>query len=225
MLFPTPPDQLCDQHGRPYFLWDVDLTLDDLRRLLVSPDESERLYWIGAVLRQAKPDDAIVLLGKEAILQAVPKLVGRLGTREAMWVWLVGTGFTVTRVETTPAFCRLLVADQGGSLPIDLVADVTPTVEAAREIEPGVWVDTPREILANKLTALLSRWAVRDLVDARALVAHGVDLDQGLLDAARKDAGLSGPMLAWVLQTTPDTGLDDDLRAFKRTLIDRLAPR
>jgi hypothetical protein len=31
-------------------------------------------------------------------------------------------------------------------------------------------------------------------------------------------------LLAWVLQTTPDTGLDGDLRAFKRAVIERLAP-
>lgn len=79
--------------------------------------------------------------------------------------------------------------------------------------------------LANKLTALLSRWAVRDLVDVRALVAAGEDLDRGLLDAARKDGGFSPPTLAWVLGTVPDAGLGPDLARFKAELIDRLVPR
>lgn len=94
----------------------------------------------------------------------------------------------------------------------------------SEQVIAGVWVDTPREILANKLTALMSRWAVRDLIDVRALVEGGHDLERGLRDAAAKDGGFSGPVLAWVLQTTPDIELDDDLRAFKRALIERLVP-
>lgn len=89
MLFPTPPDLLCDPQGRPYFLWDVDLTLAQLHEKLHASDEDERLYWIGAVLRQAKPDDSIVLLGKPIIQWAVPRLAGRLGHHEPMWRWLV----------------------------------------------------------------------------------------------------------------------------------------
>jgi len=89
MLFPTPPELMCDAHGRPYFLWDVDLTWAQLEGKLQSSDVEERLYWTGAVLRQAKPDDAIVLLGKPAIQWAVPRLAGRLGRHEPMWRWLV----------------------------------------------------------------------------------------------------------------------------------------
>jgi hypothetical protein len=85
-------------------------------------------------------------------------------------------------------------------------------------------VDTPCEILANKLTALLSRWAVRDLVDVRALLDAGGDLSRGLEDAARKDSGFSPPTLAWVLSTQPATGLDPELLRFRGWLIDQLAP-
>ena len=127
-------------------------------------------------------------------------------------------------MESSPGFCRLRVSDGAETLPLDLVADPVPCIEPPVEVVQGVWVDTPREILANKLTALMSRWAVRDLVDVRALIGSGYDLEQGLRDAATKDGGLSGPVLAWVLQTTPDTELDDDLRAFKQTLIERLTP-
>ena len=67
-----------------------DLTLDGLRVLLESPDEDLRLYWTGVVLRQAKPDDALVLLGREAVRLAVPRLAGRLGRMEPFWTWLVG---------------------------------------------------------------------------------------------------------------------------------------
>lgn len=90
MLCPTPPERLCDPQGRPYFLWDADITLDALRGLLQSPDEATRLYWTGVVLRQAKPDDAIVLLGRPTILAAVARLDGRLGRMGPFWTWLTG---------------------------------------------------------------------------------------------------------------------------------------
>lgn len=90
MLNPTPPAKLCDAEGRPYFLWDCDVTLAELGERLRSPDEAERHYWIGVVLRQAKPDDAIVLIGRDAIVAAVPRLAGRLGRAEPLWTWLAG---------------------------------------------------------------------------------------------------------------------------------------
>lgn len=51
-------------------------------------DADERLYWTGIVLAQAKPDDAIVLLGRDRIVEAQARLQGRLGRREAFWQWL-----------------------------------------------------------------------------------------------------------------------------------------
>jgi hypothetical protein len=38
LLAPTPPDRMVDANGRPYFLWDEDLTLDKFRVRLVDPD-------------------------------------------------------------------------------------------------------------------------------------------------------------------------------------------
>lgn len=137
---------------------------------------------------------------------------------------LRAAGLTVDVLQTAPSFRRLRVSDGAEVFPIDLVADPVVVVEPPVEVAPGVFVDTPREILANKLTALLSRWAVRDLVDVRALMETGLDLDQGFLDAARKDGGFSPPTLAWVLSTQPDAGLDEGLRRFRDELIDRLVP-
>jgi hypothetical protein len=61
MLNPTPADRLCDDQGRPYCLWDVDLSLADLRARLNDPRASVRAYWLGKVMRQARPDDALQL--------------------------------------------------------------------------------------------------------------------------------------------------------------------
>jgi hypothetical protein len=69
-LQPTHPERLCDPDGRPYFLWDVEMTLADYLRRLDDPDEVVRAYWIGVALRQAKPDNAIALLGPDRIVAA-----------------------------------------------------------------------------------------------------------------------------------------------------------
>ncbi len=87
-LVPTPPDKLCDARGRPYFLWDCDVTLEAWRALTHDPDPDVRAYWIGAAMRQAKPDDVLTLLDWGAIEEACPRL--RLCREEAFWAWLRG---------------------------------------------------------------------------------------------------------------------------------------
>ena len=134
-------------------------------------------------------------------------------------------GLIVDRIQSGEAFCRIQVGDGVEAFPIDLVAEPVAGIEAPTEVDPGVWVDTPHEILVNKLTALLGRWAHRDLVDVRALLAHGGDLDRALRDAPQKDGGFSPETLAWVLDTTPHAGLPPDLLAFKDELVSKLLSR
>jgi hypothetical protein len=61
-----------------------------------------------------------------------------------------------------------------------------------------IQVDTAREILVNKLCALLERSELRDLVDVDALLQAGGNLRAALRAAPAKDAGFSVPTLAWV---------------------------
>jgi hypothetical protein len=37
VLAPTPPDRMTDASGRPYFLWDDDMSLDSFRANLRHP--------------------------------------------------------------------------------------------------------------------------------------------------------------------------------------------
>lgn len=131
-------------------------------------------------------------------------------------------GLDTRRIQTAQTFCRIEVDDQRERIPIDLVADPSPCMEAPIEMHDGVFVDTRHEILVNKLTALLSRWAVRDLVDVRELVRCGTDLDRALEDAPRKDSGFSPETLAWVLDTTPASEIEPDLIEFREVLIQKL---
>jgi hypothetical protein len=57
VLAPTPLDRLTDASGRPYFLWDDDMSIETFRAKLLDPDPAVRAYFIGKLMRQAKPDD------------------------------------------------------------------------------------------------------------------------------------------------------------------------
>lgn len=89
MIFPTPPDKLCDAQGRPYFLWDVDMTLEEFRQRLVHPDPDVRAHAIGKLMRQARPDDALTLLSLSQIRQDWERVQRHLGERREFWRWLL----------------------------------------------------------------------------------------------------------------------------------------
>ena len=89
MLNPTPPEKLCDPRGRPYFLWDVDTTLEAFQGQWVDPDPDIRAHAIGKLLRQARPDDALVLVSLAQIRQAWERVLPYLGNQRAFWSWLV----------------------------------------------------------------------------------------------------------------------------------------
>ncbi len=88
ILAPTPPDQLLDPQGRPYFLWDCDVDVDGLRERLCDPDPVIRGYWMGKLMRQAKPDDVFTFVKWEEIERDWDLLFKHLGLSRPMWVWL-----------------------------------------------------------------------------------------------------------------------------------------
>ena len=148
---------------------------------------------------------------------------------------LEAAGLTTEVVQTTPAFERLRVRESGEELIVDLVAERVPTVSAPLEFRVGsqtVLVDSPHEILVNKLGTLLQRRELRDLVDVRALLERDGDLEAALRDAPRKDGGFSPLMVAWILERFPVTDLAPlsglttaetrELERFKLELIARL---
>lgn len=123
---------------------------------------------------------------------------------------LVAAGLEVSSIQSSTAHHRLLVRDGTEQTVVDLVADSVAALEPPEScVLQGVTirVDSPREILVNKLTALLSRSELRDLWDVRELLAAGGDLASALRDAPQKDGGFSPMMLAWVLKELPVTML------------------
>ena len=87
MLCPTPTERLCDDRGRPYFLWDCDVTLLQLQGFLNASAADQRVYWIAKVMRQAKPDDAISIVGRPAMRELWTRVAPTLGRARDFWDW------------------------------------------------------------------------------------------------------------------------------------------
>jgi hypothetical protein len=89
MLAPTPREQLVDPQGRPYFLWDVDMTLDEFERALRDEPTPARSYLIGKLMRQAKPDDALQYVSAQEMADLWPSIERHLGKTRPFWTWLL----------------------------------------------------------------------------------------------------------------------------------------
>jgi hypothetical protein len=144
-------------------------------------------------------------------------------------------GLDVAVVQTSEAFCRLEVCDGADTVIVDLVADPVRLAEAPRQVtvqHATFLVDTPHQILVNKLCALLSRSEVRDLIDVKALLETGGDLRRALTDAPLQDGGFSPLTLAWSVRGLPLRRLAaalkmpadavEELERFRDGLVDRV---
>ena len=90
VLAPTPVHRLTDARGRPYFLWDDDLTLDAFRAKLHDPDTEVRAYFVGKLMRQAKPDDVFSFVTLDEIGMLWGRVERYLGNTREFWRWLMG---------------------------------------------------------------------------------------------------------------------------------------
>ncbi len=88
-LNPTPPHLLVDEKGRPYFLWDLDLTLDEFRAKLRDADAEQRAYLVGKLMRQAKPDDVFTFVSVAELIELLPSTRRYLGKSRPFWEWLL----------------------------------------------------------------------------------------------------------------------------------------
>ena len=87
----TPLEIMLDPQGRPYFLWDVDMTLARFQELLREGDADVPAYLIGKLMRQAKPDDVFTFVSVREIREAWPRLEKYLGRTREFWRWLLAT--------------------------------------------------------------------------------------------------------------------------------------
>ena len=140
-------------------------------------------------------------------------------------------GTNIEPIQTSPDFRRVLIKRVDESIVVDLVREYVFQIDTKKKVINGIRIDSPEEILANKLCALLSRSEIRDLVDVRQLELIGIKFNTALEFAAKKDTGFSPAQLAWVLsQITvgdnaafPDQTSVDDIRDYLNHLIRRLS--
>ena len=129
-----------------------------------------------------------------------------------------------------PEFRRFRAARGDDATIIDLAIDRAPAVDPSPVRFGSIRVHSLREIAANKICTLLSRSEIRDLVDLKALLEAGTDLEQALTDAEHKDGGVNPATLAWLLSElsiAPDAPIPGDLPAseldsFREALVRRL---
>ena len=91
VLNPTPAERIVDAQGRAYFLWDDDMTLAQFVDALRDPSSEVRAYYLGKLMRQAKPDDVFSFVSPDEIARAWPEIQRYLGTSRAFWDWLMRT--------------------------------------------------------------------------------------------------------------------------------------
>lgn len=80
---------MVDERGRPYFLWDVDMTLAEFERILREGDAAVRPYFLGKLMRQAKPDDVLQFVTPQQIADSWDAVGRYLGRSRAFWTWLL----------------------------------------------------------------------------------------------------------------------------------------
>lgn len=81
---------LSSQAGRPYFLWDEDVSIAELRLALSGAcGEAERLRLMGKMLREARDVDVWQLVTPAQVAAALPHLGRRLGRRRRFWEFLI----------------------------------------------------------------------------------------------------------------------------------------
>jgi len=90
MLAPTPRDRLVDPQGRPYFLWDMEMTLDEFERVVGDRTAAARPYLVGKMMRQAKPDDVLQFVSPQELADLWNDVERYLGKSREFWAWLLG---------------------------------------------------------------------------------------------------------------------------------------
>ena len=137
---------------------------------------------------------------------------------------------SLTVLQDAPGFRRVVLERSSEALVVDLVRDVGPQLHQKTEID-GIIVDPVEEIFSNKLTTLVSRQEVRDLIDVLELERSGLRVEAFLAEASAKDGGCTPATLAWLLnqwelppQLKLPAGYDlEQLRRFKDELAERMA--
>jgi hypothetical protein len=131
-----------------------------------------------------------------------------------------------------PTFRRYQLLRGSDSEIVDIVLDVSPQIDPEKPWIGGVRVDTLHEIAINKITTLISRCELKDVVDLYFLEKDGCRIEDIFGEARQKDGGLDPAMVSLLLDSLRINELPDymikpltlqDLRSFVDDLKRRTA--
>jgi hypothetical protein len=74
---------------RPYFLWDEDVSIDELRAILRGPSSPRRDQLLGKMLREARDLDVWSFVTPSEVAAALDRVARRIGHRLAFWRFLI----------------------------------------------------------------------------------------------------------------------------------------
>lgn len=74
---------------RPYFLWDEDVSIGELRAVLAGPDSPERDRLFGKMLREARDLDVWCFVRPSDVAAALERVRRRVGRRYDFWRFLI----------------------------------------------------------------------------------------------------------------------------------------
>jgi hypothetical protein len=135
-------------------------------------------------------------------------------------------------LKDSPTFRRYRLYREGESEIIDFVLAIDKQIDETKELFKNVRVDTLREIFVNKITTLISRCELKDLVDLYFLEQEGMRIEEHFEEARQKNGGLDPAMISSILRQIQVTELPeylikplslDQLRAFVEALRVRMA--
>ncbi|MBL7077722.1 MAG: nucleotidyl transferase AbiEii/AbiGii toxin family protein [Kiritimatiellae bacterium] len=110
-----------------------------------------------------------------------------------------------------PTFSRYQLVRGEDSEIIDMVLDISPQVDPDKPWIDDVRVDTLHEIVVNKITTLISRCELKDIVDLCFLEKDGYRIEDYFEEAQQKDGGLDPAMVSLLLDSLQITELPDYL--------------
>jgi len=112
-----------------------------------------------------------------------------------------GIGATLELRRDSPTFRRYRLVRGNDSEIVDIVLDVSPQIVPDKPWVGGVRVDTLPEILVNKITTLISRCEMKDIVDLYFIEREGYRIEDYFEAARMKDGGLDPAMVSLLLDS------------------------
>lgn len=80
---------MTEDSKRPYFLWDEDVTIGELRERLTRGSDYERTRLFAKMLREARDTDVWHFVTPAEVAAALSSLGRRLGRRRGFWEFLI----------------------------------------------------------------------------------------------------------------------------------------